>query len=168
MQPPRLAGPADIPALARVINAAYKVEAFFLKAPRISEADLQATLESPTSIFLILDGRERGTLAGAVQVELRGERGYFGLLSVDPARQGEGLGRALVEAAEAHCRAAGCVALDIDVVNLRTELPAFYAKFGLVPVSTAPFPAEEKLTRPAHLVVMSKSLVERPADAAVA
>lgn len=155
----RRAIPGDVPALARVINAAYKVEEFFLNAPRTSEADLRAKLGSARSVFLVLDGREPGTLAGAVHVELRGDRGYFGLLSVDPARQGEGLARMLVEAAEAHCRAAGCVALDIDVVNLRTELPAFYAKFGLLPVSTAAFPAHEKLTQPVHLIVMSKALV---------
>jgi len=158
MTPPRLAGPADVPALARLINAAYQVEAFFLSAPRVSESELRTMLAEADSLFLVLDGRERGTLAGAVHVELRNDRGYFGLLSVDPARQGEGLGRVLVEAAEAHCRAAGCSALDIDVVNLRTELPAFYAKFGLLPVSTAPFPDDEKLTQPAHLVVMSKAL----------
>ncbi len=159
MPPPRLALPSDIPALARVINAAYKVEEFFLNAPRTTEAELKAKLDSPSSVFLVLDGREPGTLAGAVHVELRGERGYFGLLSVDPARQGEGLARVLIEGAEAHCRRAGCVALDIDVVNLRTELPAFYARFGLLPVGTAPFPAHEKLSRPVHLIVMTKSLV---------
>ena len=89
-------------------------------------------------------------------VELRGSHGYFGLLAVDPAHQGEGLGRVLVEAAEAHCRVAGCTVLDIDVVNLRLELPAFYAKFGFQPVGTAPFHGTEKLKRPAHLIVMSK------------
>ena len=155
----RLATPGDLPALACVINAAYRVEEFFLNAPRTSVPELEAKLRTVSNSFLVIDGREPGTLAGAVHVELRGERGYFGLLSVDPARQGEGLARVLVEGAEAHCRAAGCVALDIDVVNLRTELPAFYAKFGLLPVSTAPFPAHEKLKRPVHLIVMSKSLV---------
>jgi GNAT superfamily N-acetyltransferase len=155
---PRPATRSDIPALARVINAAYQVEEFFLNAPRTTGSDLLAKLTSAASVFLVLDGAEPGALAGAVHVELRGERGYFGLLSVDPARQGEGLARVLIEAAVAHCRAAGCVALDIDVVNLRTELPAFYAKFGLLPVATAPFPAHEKLKRPVHLIVMSKRL----------
>lgn len=91
-------------------------------------------------------------------IEIRGERGYFGMLSVDPDVQGTGLGRVLVEAAEAHCRAAGCRALDIDVVNLRTELPPFYAKFGFAPRGTSPFPAPGKLTQPVHLVLMSKVL----------
>ena len=93
-----------------------------------------------------------------MHVEVRGDRGYFGLLSVDPAHQGQGLGRVLVEAAEARCRAAGCRALDIDVVNLRTELPPFYAKFGFRPTGTTPFPAPSKLKQPVHLVVMSKPL----------
>lgn len=155
----RLATRSDIPGLACVINAAYRVEEFFLNAPRTTEPELVAKLEAPGHVFLVIDGVKDGALAGAVHVELRGKRGYFGLLSVDPTRQGEGLARVLVEAAEAHCRAAGCVALDIDVVNLRTELPAFYAKFGLLPVGTAPFPAHEKLRQPVHLIVMSKPLL---------
>jgi GNAT superfamily N-acetyltransferase len=77
---------------------------------------------------------------------------------VHPEFQGTGLGRILVEAAEAHCRAAGCRALDIDVVNLRTELPTFYAKFGFQTVGVTPFPAPNKLKQPVHLVLMTKSL----------
>lgn len=147
---------ADVPALVRLINSAYRVEAFFLHGDRISAPDVVAKLEAPASAFLVIEGP--GGLAGAVHVEVRGERGYFGLLSVDPAHQGQGLGRVLVEAAEAHCRAAGCRALDIDVVNLRTELPPFYAKFGFRPTGATPFPAQSKLKQPVHLVVMSKPL----------
>jgi len=158
MTPPRRATHADLPGLARLINAAYRVEEFFLRGPRTTEPELRDKLEAPEGAFLVIDGQAPGELAGAVYVELRGSRGYFGLLSVDPGRQGEGLARLLVNAAEAHCRAAGCVALDIDVVNLRVELPAFYAKFGFLPVSTAPFPTQDKLSQPAHLIVMSKPL----------
>jgi GNAT superfamily N-acetyltransferase len=154
----RLATDADIPALARLINAAYTVEEFFIRGTRTTERELRDKLGAPGAAFLVIDGREPDTLDGAVYVELRGARGYFGLLSVDPALQGSGLGRALVEAAEQRCRAAGCAALEIDVVDLRTELPAFYEKFGLRPVGTAPFPAPEKLTQPVHLIVMSKAL----------
>ena len=153
---PRIATAADAPALVRLINSAYRVEVFFLHGDRTSAVEVLAKLEAPASDFLVIEGA--GGLAGAVHVELRGERGYFGLLSVDPAHQGEGLGRVLVEAAEAHCRVAGCRALDIDVVNLRTELPPFYAKFGFRPTGTTPFPAQSKLKQPVHLVVMSKPL----------
>lgn len=152
----RIARSADVPALVRLINSAHRVEVFFLHGDRTSTPDVVSKLEAPASDFLVID--DGGELAGAVHVEVRGERGYFGLLSVDPSHQGRGLGRVLVEAAEAHCRAAGCRALDIDVVNLRTELPPFYAKFGFRPTGVTPFPAQSKLKQPVHLVVMSKPL----------
>jgi GNAT superfamily N-acetyltransferase len=154
----RLATFADTPALARLINTAYRVESFFIIGDRITEPDVATRLEAPNSGFLVIDGVGDAGLVGAVFVEIRGDRGYFGLLSVDPDAQGRGLGRRLVEAAEAHCRAAGCEALDIDVVNLRTELPAFYAKFGFTAVGVSPFPAPAKLKQPVHLVQLSKPL----------
>lgn len=155
---PRLATPADAPALTRLINSAYRVEAFFIIGDRMNEPDVLAGTQANHSDFLVIDGNPEGHLTGAVYVELRGDRGYFGLLSVHPEFQGTGLGRILVEAAEAHCRAAGCRALDIDVVNLRTELPTFYAKFGFQTVGVTPFPAPNKLKQPVHLVLMTKSL----------
>jgi GNAT superfamily N-acetyltransferase len=159
MTPPRLATPTDVPDLTRLINAAYRVEAFFLRGDRTSAPEVRARLEAPSSDFLVIECADGDGLAGAVFVEIRGERGYFGLLSVDPALQGQGLGRIMVEAAEAYCRAAECRALDIDVVNLRTELPPFYAKFGFQPTGESPFPAPGKLKQPVHLIVMSKPLV---------
>jgi GNAT superfamily N-acetyltransferase len=155
---PRLATQRDVAALARLINAAYRVEDFFINGDRTDERDVRARLEAPGAAFLVIDTPAGGGLAGAVYVEVREKRGYFGLLSVDPARQKQGLGRALVDAVEAHCRAAGCRVLDIDVVNLRHELPAFYSALGFVPAGTAPFPDPAKLTRPAHLVMMTKPL----------
>jgi len=89
---------------------------------------------------------------------VRGERGYFGLLAVDPARQKAGLGRRLVEAAESHCRAAGCRAMDMRMVSVRSELPAFYARLGYTVVGTTPFPTEVTTKRPVHFVTMSKAL----------
>jgi GNAT superfamily N-acetyltransferase len=121
----RRATPADGPALARVINRAYQVEEFSIHGPR--------ALMSPTAKAVCQPERELSLsmmispqLAGAVYVELRGDRGYFGLLSVDPDRQKRGLGKKLVQAAEARCRSAGCTHLDLDTVNVRLELPAFY------------------------------------------
>jgi len=93
-----------------------------------------------------------------VFVELRGDRGYFGMLSVDPAHQKKGLSRLLIDDVEARCRTAGCTALDIQVVNLREELPAFYAMLGFVPTGTAPF-VSQAAKRDAHFILMSKPLV---------
>jgi len=91
-------------------------------------------------------------------VEVRGERGYFGLLAVDPALQRSGLGSRLVAAAEEYCRAAGCQFMDLTIVNLRTELPGFYHRLGYVESGTLHFPSEQEANQPCHLVRMSKPL----------
>ncbi|HEX5004576.1 MAG TPA: GNAT family N-acetyltransferase [Gemmatimonadales bacterium] len=155
----RLATPADASTLTRLINSAYRVESFFIRGDRTTEPEVQAWIAAPHSGFLVLEAPERRGLTGAVLVESPPGGGYFGLLSVDPDAQGKGFGRLLVEAAEAHCRAAGCLELRITVVNLRTELPGFYARFGYEAAGTLPFPAPHKLSQPVHLVVMRKSLV---------
>jgi GNAT superfamily N-acetyltransferase len=107
--------------------------------------------------FLLAE--DAGKLAGCVYIELRGERGYFGLLAVDPTLQRSGLGSRLVATAEDECRSAGCRFMDLTLVNLRTELPAFYRRFGYVESGTLPFPSDQHANQPCHLVMMSKPLV---------
>ena len=61
------------------------------------------------------------------------------------------------QAPRAGARDAGCIALDINVVNLRTELPPFYKKLGYVEMGSAPF-TDPRATRPCHMIVMTKDL----------
>ena len=152
----RYATPADIPEIVRIINAAFRVEDFFINGNRTNEADIAARIADPHTRILVVESA--GALAGAVVVDVHESRGHFGMLSVDPAAQGRGVGRLLMNATEDYCREAGCQSLDIEVVNLREELPAFYAVMGFTPVDTAPFPDVAKLTRDAHMVVMTKPL----------
>jgi GNAT superfamily N-acetyltransferase len=79
------------------------------------------------------------------------------MLSVDPARQGHGYGRRMIDAVEALFRSGGCVAVDIRVVNLRLELPPIYRKLGYVEMGTEPF-EDPRALRPAHFILMSKPL----------
>lgn len=155
---PREATVADVPEVVRVVNLAYRVEDFFIDGDRTDAADVGARIARSDAGFLVLDGDRPGELVAAVYVELRGERGYFGLLSVDPAAQGRGHARRLIAGVEAHCRARGCTTLDLDVVDLRTELPPFYLRFGFTRIGTAPFKDLHKLKRPASMVLMSKPL----------
>ena len=149
----RLAAASEAPALVSLINAAFRVEKFFIDTERIDLTQVEGFFRSGS--FLVADD---GRLAACIYVEKRGERGYFGLLSVDPGRQKNGFGKRLVEAAEQHCRDLGCRAMDMQIVNLRSELPAFYNRLGYVETGTAPFPEEVVTKMPCHFVRMSKPL----------
>jgi N-acetylglutamate synthase-like GNAT family acetyltransferase len=152
----RWAEARDVPAIVRLINFAFRAaESFFVEGDRVTPEILQPMLA--TGNFLLAE--DATGLVGCVYVELRGERAYFGLLAVDPARQHRGLGRRLIDEAEDHARAAGCRAMDLRIVSLRAELPPFYRRLGYVETGTAPFPAEIKSKLPCHFVLMSKRLV---------
>ena len=148
----REAGRREAAELVRVINAAFNpAESFFVNGDRI---DLEQVLHYfEKGVFLVV-----GEMAGCVYVELRGERAYFGLLSVDPARQKGGIGGALIRAAEDYGRAHGCRFMDIRIVNLREELPAFYGRLGYTVTGTEEFTPGSPITRPCHFIKMQKPL----------
>jgi len=159
--PTRLATTDDIPALVRVINRAYVVEAHIFHGDRTDEGEVRERLERPNAGFLVIDAPAgapgNGTLAGAVFVEIRGVRSYFGMLSVDPDWQGRGFARELIAAAEAHATAAGCEVMDIDVVDQRMELPGFYARFGYAADGSTPYPSASAKV-PVQMIRMTKAL----------
>jgi len=145
----------DVPDVVRVVNAAYEVEKFFVSGDRTDEDTIRRMMSA--GVFLTTRD-ESGRLAGCVYVELRGDRGYFGMLSVDPSMQGRGLGRQIVDAAEDYARANGCIAMDIRVVNLRTELPPFYTKLGYVETGQIEPASDPRGLQPFCFVRMSKPL----------
>jgi GNAT superfamily N-acetyltransferase len=156
----RTATVRDAADLARVVNDAFIVEAFFKIGDR-TNADQIVELMKSGGEFLVLHeepGTGTGTLAGCVYLKVCGERAYFGMLSIDPARQGRGLGRQLIDAVEARARDCGCRFMDIHIVNLREELPAYYRRFGYVEQGTLPFSDPDLASRPCHFIVMSKPL----------
>ena len=151
----RVAGLEDAEALTVVINAAFRrAESFLVDRNRIDLDSVKSLFQKGS--FLVAD--DGGVIAGCVYVELRGERAYLGLLSVDPARQKAGLGSKLMCAAEDYCAKSGCQFMDLQIVNLRKELPAFYHRLGYAETGTAPFPAEIVTKLPCHFVRMSKRL----------
>jgi|SRR5215472_6438246 len=151
----RLAGPSDVDALVRLINAAFVVERPIFDGDRTSPEGVRAYLEKGK--FLVADGS--AGLAGSVYVEIRGHRGYIGLLSVDPQRQGSGLGRHLMEAAEQFFREANCIAVDLRVVSARAPLPAFYSHLGYLEIGRSDLPADAHSKIPCQFIHMSKKLV---------
>ncbi len=152
----RFADEPDLPALMALINKAFIVETFFIRGDRLDEQRTREYFEKGR--FLLAENS--GALAGAVYVELRGDRSYLGLLSVDPSRQKTGLGRRLTAAAEEFAREMGSRHMDLTVVNRRTELPPFYEKLGYTVVGTEPIREDmiPRLLEPCHFIKMTKPL----------
>ncbi len=150
----RAAVSGDIPALVRLINAAFIVERSVFDGDRISAEEARAFME--TGKFLV--AHDSVGFAACVYVELRNGRGYLGLLAVDPERQGTGLGRKLVAVAEDYFRGEGCCAVELRVISQRTPLPPFYRRLGYVEIGTAPFAPSLQAKVPGHYIIMCKPL----------
>ena len=151
----RLAEPCDAKPLTALINSAFRIaEDFFYNEDRITFEEVERLFTTGTILLAEADR----VLRGCVYVELRGERSYLGLLSVDPAQQQCGIGSLLMTAAESHCRQLGSRAMDIYIINLRTELPPFYRRRGYVDTGTLPLPPELRTTQPCHFITMAKEL----------
>jgi len=147
---------ADRPRLIPLINSAFAIETF-LEGSRTNDEQLAAMM-AKGAILLAEDAS--GCLLGSVYTELRGACGYLGMLAVDPARQGSGVARRLVAAAEDRFREQGCEAIEIVVLSLRPDLPPIYERFGFVEIRREEFTPVRSL-RPGfecHGIVMSKKL----------
>ena len=155
----RTATEADLDAVLALVNSAFQVERFFKNRDRLDAPDLAHHFKEGT--FLLAE--EEGKLAGCVYVTRHGDRAYFGLLSVDPSHQKNGIGRRLVSAAEEFARETGARFMDLKLINLRTELPGIYEKMGYHISGTEPYPAERAhmLTQPVHFLCMTKELGHR-------
>ena len=155
----RVARADEATAVAALVNTAFQVEAFFKRGDRTDAGEIGNMMQRGE--FLVLDHSEArdapGTgLAACVYTRTNGDRGYFGMLSIDPRSQGRGLGRSIIAAVESRFRAQGCRAIDIHVVNVRKELPPFYERLGYVASGTLPFPDDGGATQPCHFIVMTK------------
>ena len=134
----RPATAADAPALAALVNSAYRgdssragwtTEADLLGGQRIDVEGLTATIATPGNVVLL---HEQGDLPVAcVHLERTGEDCYLGMLTVQPTTQRTGLGRQLVEAAERwaidHWSSRS---IHMTVIVQRIELIAWYERRG--------------------------------------
>jgi len=152
----RMAKAADRARLIPLINSAFSVETF-IEGPRTDDKRLAAVMKKGS----ILVAEDKGArLAAAVYVELRGARGYLGMLAVDPKLQGNGLGRKMTLAAEEWFRRQGCKGVELTVLSLRKELPLYYRKLGYTETGRQEFHPDQPLRAgvKCHCIVMSKRL----------
>jgi ribosomal protein S18 acetylase RimI-like enzyme len=156
----RAAVPEDGPRLIPLINSAFSVETF-LQGPRTDDARLAAAMEKGTILVGEVAGEDNGgRLLASIYTELRGTHGYAGMLAVDPEHQKSGVGRRMMEAAEAHFRAHGCDKVEITVLSLRPELMPIYRRFGFVETGTEEFNYPHPLAPglECHCIAMEKLL----------
>jgi GNAT superfamily N-acetyltransferase len=139
-----------------VINAAFAVENF-LDGTRTDHERLAETMAKG---HFLLGCDSSGQILASVYIEVCDGRGCLGMLAVHPGHQRKGLGRALVHAAEQHCRERGCKAMDLKVLSLRSELPPLYRKLGYLECGTEEFHPSRPLKSgvECHCIVMSKAL----------
>lgn len=91
-------------------------------------ADIAFARAAPNAAVLV--GRGDGAIVASVMVGHDGHRGAVYYVSVDPDRQGEGLGRAIMAAAEDWLRAQGVWKLNLMVRADNSGVVEFYRALG--------------------------------------
>lgn len=173
----RYARRADAPAIVAIIERAYRgpeaagkwtSEAHLLTGPRTSTEEITGLIGREDSRFLLAEAE--GRLVGCCLLQGRDADGagvnaaYFGMFAIDPSTHGGGLGKTVIAAAETSVKDLwNCNQMVMTVINLRTELIAWYERRGYrLTGATLPFPFSEtsgETTRDFHLVEMRKDLV---------
>lgn len=151
----RAATESDADAIARLVNAAFLVEQFFIERDR-TNPDAVRQLMRKGKFLLAEDGPN---LLGSIYAEVRGDRGYFGMLSIEPSRQRTGVGRRLADAVEKWFRDSGCKFSDLKIVNVRRELHDLYHRWGYLDTGTSVYDDPTPTKIPVHFILMSKPLL---------
>lgn len=160
----------DIPALMQLINSAYRgetaklgwtTEAHLIEGLRTDEQDLHDILADAHTTFLKYTDNQ-GQIIGCMRLQQRDDKIYLGMLTVSPTLQGKGIGKALLQAADAHARAHNCRAIFMTVISVRTELVDWYLRHGYqLTGKTVPFTPNARYEYPVQeleFVVMEKAI----------
>ena len=92
-------------------------------------ADIAAALNCPTATILAAHD-EAGTLTGTVMAGYDGHRGWLYYVASDPARRGQGIGAALMKAAEDWLAGQGTRVIRLMVRAENEQVAAFYDGLG--------------------------------------
>lgn len=136
--PLRPATPDDVPALVALVNSAFRgessragwtTEADMLEGIRVDAQRLHDALADTNQIILVHE--DEGAIVACVNLQRTGSAAYLGMLTTKPTLQGRGLGRAMVQAAEAWARDTWhAKEMHMTVIVQRPELVAWYERQG--------------------------------------
>ena len=162
----RIATLEDLPVLHPIIERAYRGdsarqgwthEADLLFDTRTDMSTLSAIIANPASHLLVAE--QDGQPIGCVQItDMGGGRAYLGLLCIEPLLQAGGLGRNLIEQAEAQARALfAAKVMTMSVIEQRSELISYYQRRGYAPTGQRlDFPIQ--LDPPFFMTELAKTL----------
>jgi N-acetylglutamate synthase-like GNAT family acetyltransferase len=140
----RRAAEGDLARLTEMVNEAYRMEEEFLEGQRIDLERMRAQFETGT--MFVAEESATGRVVACVYAEVLRERvGYMGTLAVDPAMQGSGLARRMMDVAEGYLRQQGCTQVEISVLSLRPELMPIYNHLGFAQTGTGKYGFHRKL-----------------------
>lgn len=119
----RIAEDSDVPALVHLWDACGLIHPW-----NDAPTDIAFARRGPNSAVLVAEGSDG--IAAAVLVGHDGHRGAVYYVSADPARRGEGLGRLIMDAAEAWLIARGIWKLNLLVRKSNLDVIGFYKSLG--------------------------------------
>lgn len=135
----RIATGADVPAIAAMIEQAYRHpdpekawtdESTLLSGPRTNASTVGRMLAEERIRFVLAE--DDGELVGTATLERTGEaEAHFGMFAIAPSRQGGGTGRLLLAESERVATELWPVRrMTMHVISLRTELIDWYVRRG--------------------------------------
>jgi N-acetylglutamate synthase-like GNAT family acetyltransferase len=131
----RPATAADVPKVAALVDAAYGhyVERIGM-LPRPMTDDYTHVIANQR----VTIAESHGTVVGVIVLAVEEEGFLIDNVAVDPSHRGEGLGRALLEFAEAEARHAGFDSIYLYTHEKMTENLAIYSRLGYVEYDRRP------------------------------
>ncbi|MCE9523646.1 MAG: GNAT family N-acetyltransferase [Alphaproteobacteria bacterium] len=164
----RFAGAFDAPAIASLIESAYRgedskrgwtTEAHLIEGNRTNAAEIASLIVDPKSRFVL--AFDNTALVGCALIKNDNGLGYFGMFAVSPTLQGAGHGKKILSHAEQAIRQLwSCPTVAMTVISIREDLIAYYERRGYKRTGTKPFPFENEpgaRRKDFHFVVLTKA-----------
>lgn len=134
----RPAALADVAHIVALVNSAYRgessragwtTEADLLAGQRTDADEIHTLINAADSVILL--ALQAGEIIGTVHLQRDADAASMGMLVIKPGLQGAGLGKKLMQAAEASAHKMwGVGKMRMVVITLRHELIAFYERRG--------------------------------------